>query len=248
MPSDRPFVFCHMLTSLDGKISGDYMSTPEGGIAGEVFDRIAFGTHPFYKHQGWLSGRITTDENFTFYEKPDLDPDAPAVPEGDSVFKPEAGEQAVYYVSVDPSGRLGWKSNVLPYGGVHARVLEVLTERASNAYKAFLRRLGIPYVIAGSDKLDRNLLLCKLRSLFDIKTLMLGGGGVLNWSFVEAGLCDEVSIVVAAAADGSSDTPTLFEALGGFAAPRAVRFALIDAKAEAGGALWLRYRTVQKSA
>lgn len=248
MPSDRPFVFCHMLTSLDGKISGDYMSTPEGGIAGEVFDRIAFGTHPFYKHQGWLSGRITSDENFTFYEKPDLDPDAPAVPEGDFVFKPEAGEQAVYYVSVDPSGRLGWKSNVLSYGGVHARVLEVLTERASNAYKAFLRRLGIPYVIAGSDKLDRNLLLCKLRSLFDIKTLMLGGGGVLNWSFVEAGLCDEVSIVVAAAADGSSDTPTLFEALGGFAAPRAVRFALIDAKAEAVGALWLRYRTVQKSA
>ena len=47
MPSDRPFVFCHMLTSLDGKISGDYMSTPEGGIAGEVFDRIAFGTHPY---------------------------------------------------------------------------------------------------------------------------------------------------------------------------------------------------------
>lgn len=91
MPSDRPFVFCHMLTSLDGKISGDYMSMPEGGIAGEVFDRIAFGTHPFYKHQGWLSGRITTDENFTFYEKPDLDPDAPAVPEGDFVFKPEAG-------------------------------------------------------------------------------------------------------------------------------------------------------------
>lgn len=248
MPSDRPYVFCHMLTSLDGKISGDYMSTPEGEIAGEVFDRIAFGTNPFYKHQGWLSGRVTTDDNFTFYEKPDLDPDAPAVPEGDFVLTPEDGEKAVYYVSVDPSGRLGWKSNILSYGGVNARVVEVLTERASNAYKAFLRRLGIPYVIAGTDKLDCALLLRKLRSLFGIETLMLGGGGVLNWSFVEAGLCDELSVVVAAAADGSSDTPTLFEAVKGFAAPRAVRFALIEAKAEAGGALWLRYRTINEGA
>lgn len=27
---DRPYIFCHMLTSLDGKIMGNYMTTPEG--------------------------------------------------------------------------------------------------------------------------------------------------------------------------------------------------------------------------
>ena len=27
---NRPYIFCHMLTSLDGKIMGNYMSTPEG--------------------------------------------------------------------------------------------------------------------------------------------------------------------------------------------------------------------------
>lgn len=122
-----------------------------------------------------------------------------------------------------------------------------LSERASNAYKAFLRRLRIQYVIAGSDKMDRNPLLRKSCSLFNIETLILGGGGVLNGSFVEAGLCDEVSIVVAAAADGLSDTSTLFEMLGGFAALRAIRYALIDAKVEEGGALRLRYRTVQSA-
>lgn len=92
------------------------------------------------------------------------------------------------------------------------------------------------------------LLLRKLRLLFDSETLTFGGGGSPNWSLVDAGLCNEVSIVVAAAADGSSDTPTLFEALGGFAAPRAVRYALTDAKVEEGGALRLRYRMVQKNA
>ena len=27
---NRPYVFCHMMTSLDGKIMGNYMETPEG--------------------------------------------------------------------------------------------------------------------------------------------------------------------------------------------------------------------------
>lgn len=27
---NRPYIFCHMMTSLDGKIMGQYMETPEG--------------------------------------------------------------------------------------------------------------------------------------------------------------------------------------------------------------------------
>ena len=54
---DRPYIFCHMMTSLDGKIMGKYMETPEGEIAGTVFYNIAFGKDRHYKHQGWLSGR-----------------------------------------------------------------------------------------------------------------------------------------------------------------------------------------------
>lgn len=78
---DRPYIFCHMMTSLDGKIMGQYMDTPEGSAAGEVFYNISFGKEPHYKHQGWLSGRVTTDDNFTFYEKPELNENTLAVPE-----------------------------------------------------------------------------------------------------------------------------------------------------------------------
>lgn len=102
---DRPYIFCHMMTSLDGKIMGNYMDTPEGEAAGNVFYDIAFGEKSYYKHQGWLSGRVTTDDNFTFYEKPELDETAPAVPEGDFVAK----KTDMYYVSVDPSGKLAGK-------------------------------------------------------------------------------------------------------------------------------------------
>lgn len=71
------------MTALDGKIMGSYMETPQGSAAGDVFYDIAFGKEPFYHHQGWLSGRVTTDDNFTFYKKPNLGENAPAVPAGD---------------------------------------------------------------------------------------------------------------------------------------------------------------------
>lgn len=236
---NRPYIFCHMLTSLDGKIMGSYMDTPEGMAAGDVFYNIAFGETPYYKHQGWLSGRITTDDNFTMYKKPALDENAPPVPEGDFIAKADA---EMYYVSVDPSGKLGWESSTLTYETTTAHVLEVLTNKASNAYKAFLRTLGISYIIVGEDALDYTLLMEKLSTVFGIKSLMLGGGGVLNWSFIQNGLCDEVSIVMAAAADGSSDTPALFETRGGLANDKAVSFSLESVQAMDGGSVWLRYK------
>lgn len=49
-----------------------YMDAPECGPAGEVFYDIAFGKERTYQHQGWLSGRVTTDDNFTLYRKSEL--------------------------------------------------------------------------------------------------------------------------------------------------------------------------------
>ncbi len=235
---NRPYIFCHMMTSLDGKIAGSFMETAESEIAGDVFYDIAFGKKPYYKHQGWLSGRVTTDDNFTFYEKPELDENAALVPDGDFIANPDAG---MYYVSVDPSGKLGWKSCELTYIDTHAHVLEVLTQKAGNAYKAFLRKLGISYIIAGVDSLDYGLAMKKLKELFHIDTLMLGGGGILNWSFIQAGMCDEVSLVIAPAADGSAKTPALFAAKNGLAENRPVGFELQSVEVKDGGSVWLRY-------
>ena len=235
---DRPYLFCHMLTSLDGKIMGNYMDLPACEPAGELFYDIAFGDEPFYRHQGWLSGRVTTDDNFTHYRTPDLDPAAPPVPPGDFI----AGKAPMYYVSVDPRGVLGWQENTVTCETTTAQVIEVLTGQASNAYKAFLRQKGISYLLAGEDKLDYALLLEKLKGLFGIQVLMLGGGGVLNWSFLQAGLCDEVSIVVAPAADGNPTTQSLFLAKEGLSTDKAISFTLLGAQAAEGNALWLRYR------
>lgn len=233
---NRPFVFCHMQTAVDGRILGSWFRTPEGQTASQEFYNIAFGSNPYYRHQGWLSGRVTTDDNFTFYKEPQLDLDAAPVPEGDFVAK----KADMYYFSVDPSGKLGWEAATLHYGDTTAHVVEILTGKASNAYKAFLRKFGISYIMAGEDTLDCTLVLEKIITLFGVETLMLGGGGVLNWSFIQAGCCDELSIVVSATADGNSEKPSLFESRG-LSGNNPIHLTLEHVERLRGDSLWLRY-------
>lgn len=202
-----------------------------------MFYDIAFGEAPHYRHQGWLSGRVTTDDNITFYKRPDLNENALTVPAGDYV----ATRAPMYYVSIDPSGHLGWESETLVYETTTAHVVEVLTGKASNAYKAFLRKLGISYIIAGEGTLDYAVALEKLKILFGIEVLMLGGGGVLNWSFIQAGMCDEISVVIAPCADGSTTTQTLFQVKEALSTDDPVGFTLKSADVLDGGAVWLRY-------
>lgn len=239
---NRPYIFCHMMTSLDGKIMGNYMETEQSDEAGKVFYNIAFGKPAYYKHQGWLSGRITTDDNFTFYKKPVLNQNAPLVPSGNFV----AQQAPMYYVSVDPSGKLGWQSNTLMYQDTKAHIIELITEQTSNAYKAFLREKNISYIIAGKTTLNYELALAQLKHLFGIKTLMLGGGGVLNWSFIQAGLCDEVSLVIAAAADACSTTPALFTQKEGLTTDTPVTFSLEHLEKMKKNTIWLRYKVNNK--
>lgn len=236
---NRPYVFCHMLVSVDGKIMGSYMNTPEGKTATDIFYNIAFGKNPYYKHQGWMCGRVTTDDNFTFHKVPAVEKDAPLVPEGDFVAAPNA---TMYYVSLDTSGKLAWESNELTYIDTTAHIIEVLTQNTSNDYKAFLRKLRISYIIAGENDLDHGMALSKLKELFGIETLMLGGGGVINWSFIQAHMCDELSVVIAPSADGSSETPALFETRGNLAADNPVGFALEKVEVVDGDSVWLRYK------
>ena len=77
---------------------------------------------------------------------------------GDFIAQPDFG---MYYVSIDPHGKLGWESATLQYVDTTAHVIEVLTEQVSNAYKEFLRKLGISYIITGKTELDYALALPK---------------------------------------------------------------------------------------
>lgn len=232
---DRPYIVCLMSTSLDGKITGPYMDTPEAESSFEEYERA----NQFYQPQAWINGRVTVDENFTFYEKPDLAAEAAPIPHEDHVA---LTGQENYLVAADPSGMLGWKQNYVEYAGrPKAYVIELLTEQVSDAYLAFLQKMQISYLFAGTETLDFTLAVQKLKKLFGIEKLKLSGGGILNWSFANEGLIDELSLIVAPVADGDPNTPTVFERSEKLPYHGPVRFTLKSAEPVKDGCVWLRY-------
>ena len=201
---NRPYIICHILSALDGKIAGAFMGTAENRKASEEYGRIreAFGA------QAWLYGTTTTKE-FTGFRKPDLSSVSEQVPDGDYVA--EKGWD-LYYVSVDTLGEIAWNSGTYKRAGrPNSHVIEILTEKTPTKYRAYLRKQGVSYIIAGSDTLDCRIAAQKLKELFKIDKMLICGGGTVNWSFLSQGVVDELSLLLSPAADGDPNTPTVFE-------------------------------------
>ncbi|EOH88406.1 dihydrofolate reductase family protein [Enterococcus pallens] len=235
---DKAKVTLHIFTSVDGKITGSYSKAKECKPASDLFKSIGFkDDHPDSFHfQGWIYGSTTAME-FTNHNTPILKKEVEAVPTGDFIINKGKNK---YFIAFDRKGKLNWQDNKTAYANEEAYVIEVLTEQASDLYKAFLREKEIPYIIAGKEEIDIPMVLKKLSSIFGLKNLLLGGGGILNWSFLEAGLIDEISLIVAPAVDGDANDTALFNSsfTGG---SRPIGFTLNSAKVLDGGTLWLRY-------
>lgn len=200
---ERPYTICHILSALDGKITGAFMGTKTAQTVSEEYARI----RSEYQADAWLYGTVTTKE-FTQGRKPELD-SVTEVPDGDFVAENDA---ALYYVSVDTQGEIGWESGIFRKAGrPDAHVIEVLIERTAPAYRAYLRKRGVSYILAGSEMLDSKIVAEKLYRLFGIGTLLICGGGTINWTFLQQGAVDELSLLLAPAADGNPDSVTVFE-------------------------------------
>jgi len=119
----------------------------------------------------------------------------------------------------------------------------VLTEKVSAAYLAHLQSRQISYLFAERGRIDLPTALEKLAASFQIKTLLLEGGGKINGTLLRAGLIDELSLLVAPIADGASGTPALFDTLDSAASDAAnVRWKLHTMERRADDIVWLRYR------
>lgn len=76
---------------------------------------------------------------------------------------------------------------------------------------------------------------------------MVFGGGFVNWSFLSAGLIDELSLVVAPVADGENNTMTLFEKSDYSPAHSPVEFTLQNVDMLNDGSVWLLYTIKNKA-
>lgn len=200
----RPYIICHILSALDGKITGTSFRTSQAQAISREYARIRGKYHA----DAWLYGTTTTKE-FTGFCRLVMDGITPCVPDGDFIAQSNA---ALYYVSVDTLGEIGWESGTFRKAGrPDAHVIEMLTEATPAVYRSYLRQRGVSYILAGQETLDCPLATQKLYDLFGIETMLICGGGTINWTFLQQGMVDELSLLLAPVADGSPDTVSIFE-------------------------------------
>ena len=206
---DRPYIICHVATSVDGKITGEFLEKPECARAIEEYYRL----HREFHADAFACGRITMEGSFTGGWYPDL-----TNFEGSKRNRKDyiAGEKAPFYaVAFDRKGRLGWKAAELSDedpGYDKAHVIEVLcSDLVSDAYLAYLQSIGVSYIFAGRKRMNIELALQKLKKLFSINLLLLEGGSVLNGAFYRAGVIDELSLVRCPIPGQKSDLPIFYQ-------------------------------------
>lgn len=205
---NRPYIICHMLVSLDGKVTGKFLSS----------DKASLGTSLYYEKnrtissQGFICGRVTMEESFTNKYYPDLSKYRNVeIEKVDYIVKDKYDK---YAVAFDRMGRLGWLNNVIvdeDEGYNNAHIIEVLTENVQLEYLKYLQELKISYIFAGKEVLNVQLALEKLKRFFEIETLLLEGGSIINGAFLKENLVDELSLVYVPLLADEDDKPLFYE-------------------------------------
>ena len=212
---NRPYIICHMVTSIDGKVTGDFLFRGECAKATEIYYHI----NRKLKCDGFICGRVTMEGSFTGGYYPDLTEYAPV--NHDHGFKMDFmldDMSGFYAVAFDPKGKLGWKSNKIVdpdgdegYDG--AQIIEVLTEQVGERYLGYLEAMEIPYIFAGETEIDVELALFKLKNIIGCEKLLLEGGSIINGAFQRADVIDELSLVVAPVVADKNDKPLFMDGM-----------------------------------
>ena len=226
----KPYVICHMNSSVDGRILGSRWRPSENRMAG-LFERL----HEELGGGSWLIGRVTGSE----YAR------AQAYPSHtDQTYPREPWcarrDAKAYGIALDARGKIAWGRSDI--GG--DPVVAVLTEQVSDPHLAGLRHDGVSYIFAGEQELDLGLALEILNRELGIERLLLEGGGGSNGAFLRAGLIDEISLAICPAVDGARGAPSIFDSSdkdAGIAASISA-ITLGSWQVLGGGAVWLRYR------
>lgn len=225
----KPYVICHMMSSLDGHALTDGWDRAFKKNAGELYEKLA----DQFKFDAWVCGRVTMQEiaHGEGYPK-GL---AKSAVERSHYFARRDADK--YAISIDPHGKVAWKSNV----ALDSHVVEVLTEGVDDDYLAYLQSIEVSYVFGGKSEIDLPGVVQLLADELGIERLCVEGGPHVSGSFVNAGLVDEVSVVILPLVDGRGAHPASFEvAEKHWQQPSYLT--LSSAEVQEGGAVWLRYK------
>lgn len=119
-------------------------------------------------------------------------------------------------------------------------VIVAVTSRASKSRVERLRRAGATVIQAGRSHVDLNVLLKRLHQL-GIRSVLLEGGGTLNWSMISNQLVDVIKVTVAPFIIGGGRATTLVNGEGVAKIDQAINLEPVSVRRR-GGEITLTYK------
>lgn len=219
----RPYIICHMMQSVDGRVACDMVDKISGD---EYYDALESLDCP-----SRVEGKHSYQIHYCGFEK-----FKPIQPGGvEEVRWHVANKAKGYDISVDTKGVLLWDDTD------NTDRLCIVSEQASPEYLEYLTGKGISYIAVGKDGVDLPKAMAILYREFGVERLAVVGGGKINGAFLEAGLINELSAMIAPGIDGRIGQPALFDGIsdGEGYLPITLRFKIVQAMPN--GVIWARY-------
>lgn len=220
----RPYIICHMMTSIDGRIDCA-MTAKLKGVEDYYTTLEALDT------PSTLSGRVTgmlelaEPGEFQAKDKRVL---------GQDGFSKKIDADG-YEIIVDTKGTLLWNEDST-YDKPH---LIITSEQVTKEYLSYLDKKNISWIACGKDRIDLQRSVELLGEQFGVTRLAIVGGAHINGGFLDAGLLDEISILIGLGVDGREGMPAVLDGLPGDREPIPIKLKSVEQFED--GAVWLRY-------
>lgn len=143
-----------------------------------------------------------------------------------------------YDIAVDTHGTLMW-----PDDASDTNLLVITDEQCPQEYHKYLMENGISWIACGKEGIDLRRAVEILGDELGVKRLGIVGGGHINGAFLQAGLLDEVSLMIGGGIDGRAGMAAVFDGIKDADYPPTL-LTLNDME-RMGNTVWLRY-TVNK--
>lgn len=220
----KPYIICHMMTSLDGRIDCA-MTENLPGV------QEYYATLDALQAPSRVSGRVTAELEMAL---PGSFTSTASTPLGKEAFSKKQAA-AGYEIVMDTKGTLLWRA-----AEEEQPLVIVTSEQVSKEYLTYLDSKNISWIACGRQHIDLVRVCDILAQEFAVKRLAVVGGGHINAGFLVAGLLDEVSILVGAGIDGRGGMAAVFDGLPMSSA--VTQLQLLKVQQFASDAVWLRYK------
>lgn len=220
----RPYVICHMMSLLDGRIDCDVTEQIETGD--EYYEALDQLNCP-----STLMGRVTMEMHYALPE-PFAAKDKSSI--GDEQFHVAIGSKG-YLVAIDTMGKLRWPQN--QFDGIP--LLVIASEDCPKEYLDTLTKQQISWIATGKRGIDLRRAMEILNKEFKVERLSLTGGGHINGAFLRGRLIDEISMMWCPGIDGRKGMAAVFDGLDADFPPTKLQLMSVE---KMGETIWAKYK------